>query len=387
MVKRIVSVTAAAVILAGVEPLYVLRGDCAEAPVVSAKAAVLISADTGEMIFEQNSSEKLPMASTTKIMTTLLCIKSGGLDEKFVVDSEAIKVEGSSMGLREGDTVTKYALCCGMLLPSGNDAANAAAVKVGGSTEGFVRLMNERAEELGLSHTYFVTPSGLDGEGHGSSAYDMALLAMEALKNETFRSICSQETVKVEFGAPPYPRWLKNTNKLLGMCDGVYGVKTGFTDAAGRCLVSACERDGERLICVTLNDRNDWHDHSALYDYGFEKAEKLRLTPPELSSLDVVGGEAEKLHLRCDEKDLDVTSQSGSKDGFSYRVVSAPFIYAPVEKGEEAAQLSISFRGREIKRIPLYAEESVAVKQVPEQNSGKSGKFRKLISGLRKLVF
>ena len=247
--------------------------------------------------------------------------------------------------------------------------------------------MNERAEELGLSHTYFVTPSGLDGEGHGSSAYDMALLAMEALKNETFRSICSQETVKVEFGAPPYPRWLKNTNKLLGMCDGVYGVKTGFTDAAGRCLVSACERDGERLICVTLNDRNDWHDHSALYDYGFEKAEKLRLTPPELSSLDVVGGEDEKLHLRCDEKDLDVTSQSGSKDGFSYRVVSAPFIYAPVEKGEEAAQLSISFRGREIKRIPLYAEESVAVKQVPEQKSGKSGKFRKLISGLRKLVF
>ena len=129
MTKRIVPVIAAAVILTGVEPLYVLRGDCAETPEVSAKAAVLISADTGEIIFEQNSSEKLPMASTTKIMTTLLCIESGGLDEKFVVDSEAIKVEGSSMGLREGDTVTKYALCCGMLLPSGNDAANAAAVR------------------------------------------------------------------------------------------------------------------------------------------------------------------------------------------------------------------------------------------------------------------
>ncbi len=387
MTKRIVPVIAAAVILTGVEPLYVLRGDCAETPEVSAKAAVLISADTGEIIFEQNSSEKLPMASTTKIMTTLLCIESGGLDEEFVVDSEAIKVEGSSMGLREGDKVTKYALCCGMLLPSGNDAANAVAVKVGGSTEGFVKLMNERAEQLGLSHTYFVTPSGLDGEGHGSSAYDMALLAMEALKNETFRSICSEKSIKVEFGAPPYPRWLKNTNKLLGMCDGVYGVKTGFTDAAGRCLVSACERDGERLICVTLNDRNDWNDHAALYDYGFEKADKLRLSPPELPALDIVGGETEKLKLRCDDADLEVTSLSRSGDGFTYRVVSPPFIYAPAGSDEEAAQLSISFGGREIKRIPLYAEESVAVKRVPAPKSGGSGRIGKFISGLRKLFF
>ena len=387
MTKRIVSAIAAAVILTVAEPLYVLDGDCAEALSVSAKAAVLISADTGEIIFEQNSSEKLPMASTTKIMTALLCIESGGLDEEFVVDSEAIKVEGSSMGLREGDTVTKYALCCGMLLPSGNDAANAAAVRIAGSTEAFVKLMNERAQELGLSHTYFATPSGLDGEGHGSSAYDMAILAMEALKNETFRSICSESTVKVEFGAPPYPRWLKNTNRLLGMCDGVYGVKTGFTDAAGRCLISACERGGERLVCVTLNDKNDWNDHISLYEYGFDRTENIVLRPPVLHSLDIVGGEEEKLNVFFDEADLSVTSLGDSTDGFEYQVLSPPFIYAPVRKGDEAAQLSISFRGRQIKRIPLYAAESVEARHVPVKKSKGSGRFRKFISGLRKLLF
>ena len=142
----------------------------ANAPEVSAKAAVLISADTGEVIYARRSGEKLPMASTTKIMTVLLTLESaqkmGDLYEEFTVDSEAIHVEGSSMGLLEGDTVTKYALCCGMLLPSGNDAANAAAVRIAGSLEGFAELMNARAAELGLKSTHFVTPSGLEGEGH-----------------------------------------------------------------------------------------------------------------------------------------------------------------------------------------------------------------------------
>ena len=130
--------------------------------VISAKSAVLISADTGETIYSLNAGEKLPMASTTKIMTTLLCLESGNLDEEFVVDSDAIKVEGSSMGLVEGDIVTKYALCCGMLLPSGNDAANATAVKLAGSIENFAVMMNERAEQIGMAKTYFVTPSGLE---------------------------------------------------------------------------------------------------------------------------------------------------------------------------------------------------------------------------------
>ncbi|WP_028514806.1 D-alanyl-D-alanine carboxypeptidase family protein [Ruminococcus flavefaciens] len=332
----------------------------AEPPKISAKAAVVISADTGEVIYAHNAAEKLPMASTTKIMTTLLCLESGGLYDEFTVDSEAIKVEGSSMGLREGDTVTKYALCCGMLLPSGNDAANAAAVKISGSIEKFAELMNKRAREMGLSKTYFVTPSGLEGEGHGSSAADMALLAREALKNDIFREICSQTSLKLRFGDPPYERWLKNTNKLLTMYDGVYGVKTGFTDEAGRCLVSACERDGKDLICVTLNDRNDWNDHMALYDYGFQTARTLEVPLPADISADIVGGSSEKLHLSAKESTISVTTAAGDISDFEFTVIGQPFLYAPINAGEEAGKLRVSFMGREVETVPLYADEDIA---------------------------
>ncbi|WP_024859943.1 D-alanyl-D-alanine carboxypeptidase family protein [Ruminococcus flavefaciens] len=343
----------------------------AEPPEISAKAAVVISADTGEVIYAHNAAEKLPMASTTKIMTTLLCLESGGLYDEFTVDSEAIKVEGSSMGLREGDIVTKYALCCGMLLPSGNDAANAAAVKISGSIEKFAELMNDRAREMGLSKTYFVTPSGLEGEGHGSSAADMALLAREALKNDIFRDICSKSSIKLRFGAPPYERWLKNTNKLLTMYDGVYGVKTGFTDEAGRCLVSACERDGKDLICVTLNDRNDWNDHMALYDYGFQTARLMEVPLPADITADIVGGSSEKIRLAPKESTVSVTTAAGVVNDFEFTVIGQPFLYAPIKSGEEAGKLRISYLGGEVETVPLYAAEDIAYKNIRSESSEK----------------
>lgn len=346
-------------------------------PEVSAKAAVLISADTGEIIYSVNCDEKLPMASTTKIMTTMLCLESGNLYEEFEVDSNAIMVEGSSMGLQQGDIVTKYALCCGMLLPSGNDAANATAVKLAGSLEDFAVMMNDKAQELGLSRTWFVTPSGLEGEGHGSSAYDMAILAREALKNDIFREICSSSSMKVEFGNPPYTRWLKNTNKLLTMYDGVYGVKTGFTDEAGRCLVSACERDGVDMICVTLNDRNDWNDHMAMYDYGFETVKNIELDIPEDLSLHLAGGETDRLSLTTGDKPIEITTLSAEKNDFEYQVISAPFVYAPVKAGDEVAQLSITYNGREVRRIPLYSESDAPVKMLKKAPEKKS-LFRKI---------
>ena len=217
------------------------------APEISAKAAVLIDAQTGQIIYAQNETEKRPMASTTKIMTVLLTLESGDLDTEFTVDADAIRVEGSSMGLQEGDTVTKRALCVGMLLPSGNDAANAAAVAVAGDIPSFLEMMNARAKEIGMTRSWFASPSGLDADGHGASAYDMALLAREALKNPAFAAICSQPEMTVSFGNPPYARTLTNTNKLLTMDESIIGVKTGFTDAAGRCLVSACTRNDRTL--------------------------------------------------------------------------------------------------------------------------------------------
>jgi len=373
-VKRFIAIFAAFVITYGTVGHNIVNA--AQQPEISAKAAVLISADTGEVIYAKNCTEKLPMASTTKIMTTLLCLESGGLYDEFVVDSDAIKVEGSSMGLQEGDIVTKYALCCGMLLPSGNDAANAAAVKIAGSIEKFAEMMNDRARKLGLSKTYFVTPSGLEGEGHGSSAYDMAILAREALKNELFRIICSNESIKLEFGDPPYTRWLKNTNKLLGMYDGVYGVKTGFTDEAGRCLVSACKRDGKDLICVTLNDRNDWNDHMSLFEYGFDAVRELDVTLPSDITVDTVGGVADKLHLVTKDSSVRICTVAGNENDIQFTLLSAPFIYAPVKYGEEAARLRVSFMGREVETIPLYAAESVSAEKTMPKEKGLFTKIK-----------
>ncbi len=354
-------ITFAAAFLLIIETGSRICASAAEIPQTSAKASVLISADTGEVIFSENADEKLPMASTTKIMSVLLTLESGGLYDEFTVDSNAIKVEGSSMGLCEGDIVTKYALCCGMLLPSGNDAANAAAVHIAGSFEAFADMMNERARKIGLSHTFFVTPSGLEGEGHGSSALDMAMLAREALKNDIFRDICSEVNIQTEFGNPPFKRWLKNTNKLLSMYDGVYGVKTGFTDEAGRCLVSACERDGEDFICVTLNDADDWNDHISLYNYGFETVSNAEIPVPEGFEVCLAGGEKETLPVYADDPSVSVTTLSDNDEDFSFELAAPPFVYAPVKKGTETAELIMLYKGREVRRIPMYAAENAYI--------------------------
>ncbi len=359
--------------------------DTPDFPEVSAKAAIVVSADTGEVIFAENADTKLPMASTTKIMTTLLCIESGGLDIPFTVDSDAIRVEGSSMGLQEGDIVTKYDLCCGMLLPSGNDGANAAAVEIAGSIEAFADMMNERAEEMGLSKTFFVTPSGLEGEGHGSSARDMAILAAEALKNETFRDICSSESIKLEYGNPPYVRWLKNTNKLLSLYSGTYGVKTGFTDEAGRCLVSACRRNGKSLVCVTLNDPDDWNDHMALYDSCFPLVNSISPDVPENISVELAGAAEDSLRLEAAEDIEPLTVYGISGGDLEYTVAAPPFVYAPVAQGEEVAELIISCNGREIRRVPLYAAENAEYAEKKTEEKPKKGFFSGIIKKVKGL--
>ncbi|MGN0621809.1 MAG: D-alanyl-D-alanine carboxypeptidase family protein [Porcipelethomonas sp.] len=346
-----------------------------ESPSVSAKACVLIEEKTGRIVYEKNSSEKLPMASTTKIMTTLLCIESGGLDDEFVVDSGAIKVEGSSMGLVEGDVVTKRALCYGMLLPSGNDAANAAAVKIGGSIENFASMMNERAAEIGMTRTCFVTPSGLEGEGHGASAFDMALLAREALKNPVFYEICSQPRAKVEFGNPPYERWLVNSNKLLGMYEGVSGVKTGFTDEAGRCLVSACERDGVSMICVTLNAPDDWNDHIKMYEYGFSELEGSALSSDEIFQLSVAGGEADSVPVKA-EGEILFGTDGMTENRITSELFMPPFVYAPVKAGDTVGELRYYYDGRLIDSLPVKAMKNSEYREKEEKEKGTIEKIK-----------
>lgn len=353
MMRKLAAVTAAVTVLC----MPVLRVS-ADVPEVSAKAFVLVDAQSGQVVCGDHAEEKRPMASTTKIMTVLLTLESGELDRPFTVDSEAIRTEGSSMGLQEGDTVTKRALCAGMLLPSGNDAANAAAVAVAGEQSAFLDMMNRRAAELGMTHTCFASPSGLDAEGHGASAHDMALLARAALRNDDFAEICKKQQMRVCFGNPPYLRTLTNTNKLLAMDDTVIGVKTGFTDAAGRCLVSAAERDGRRLICVTLFDRNDWADHEALYDYGFASAQPYPMPLPELPAVPVEGGDADSVQVYLKEPPV-LTAWRGVPPAYQMTVLLPPFLTAPVRKGEPVGTLLVTNGCTVIAELPLCANVEI----------------------------
>lgn len=353
-IKRLICVMTAALTLvcgAGASAAELSAGD------VSAKAAVVIEAGTGKVIFGKNENTKLPMASTTKIMSVLLTLESGDLDSEFIVDSDAVKTEGSSMGLREGDIVSKRDLCIGMLLPSGNDAANCAAVRVGGDIDSFVEMMNAKASRLGLTSTHFVTPSGLHDDAHYSTAYDMAQLASYALKNPDFAQICSQSSVKLSFGNPPYDRWLTNTNKLLNRYSGCIGVKTGFTDEAGRCLVSAASRDGVTLICVTLNAPDDWSDHAKMLDYGFSRVKCVPLEAEKYYSADLVGGSCDTIKLYPERTPV-CPVINGEYPDISWKVTVPQMVYAPVVKGRQVGELTLFACGREIDRIPLLAAES-----------------------------
>ena len=323
---------------------------------ISAKGCIVIDALSGDVLYEKNSGERLPMASTTKIMSALIALESGDLDAPFTVDSEAIKVEGSSMGLQEGDTVTMRALVTGMLLPSGNDAAGAAAVRIAGSVEGFVSMMNARAQAMGLTDTHFVTPSGLDDytDEHYSTARDMAMLTREALKNPDFAEICSKKTAQLMFGDPPYTRWLTNTNKLLSSLEGCVGVKTGFTDKAGRCLVSACERNGSTLICVTLNDRDDWADHTHLYGYAFSLMREVQLTS-ELSGYKIDTADGGRVY--CQGEAMQISLPSSAVGRLERYTIIRPFLYTPAAAGEQVGVTVFTLDGEVLARLPIITVE------------------------------
>ena len=234
------------------------------APEVSARSAILVDALSGRVLFEKDADSKSLSASTTKIMTGLLTAEEGELDRTIQIPPEAVGIEGSSLYLQTGEELTLEELLYGMMLRSGNDAAVALAIAVSGSVEAFVARMNEKAQTLGLQSTHFANPNGLDDDANYSTARDLAKIACCAMENETFRQVVS--TKNYTFGN----RSIANHNKLLWRYEGCIGMKTGYTQMAGRTLVSAAEREGQTLICVTLNDPNDWEDHANLLDYGFE---------------------------------------------------------------------------------------------------------------------
>ena len=235
----------------------------------SASAYILYDPDTGSVLTSCNAYERRSMASTTKIMTALLLCEDGRLNRLVKVNAKSVCVEGTSIGLKGGDIIPRENLLYGLLLESGNDAANVIAAEIAGDSKKFAEKMNEKAAQIGMKRTHFVTPSGLDDKEHYTCCYDMALLAAYAMNNADFRKACSTLSYRSVYNNESTVRTYTNHNRLLRELDGCIGIKTGFTKKSGRCLVTACEREGKRLIAVTLCAPDDWNDHKALYNYGF----------------------------------------------------------------------------------------------------------------------
>lgn len=327
-------------------------------PALSAESAILIRADNGEPIAEYNADHKSGMASTTKIMTAILAIENGDLDREITVPDQAIGVEGSSLYLKQDEKITMRDLVYGLLLQSANDAAEAIAIEIAGSIEAFADKMNQKAEELGLKNTHFTNPHGLADENHYTTARELAMIAKYALENPIFREICSTLRATISNNGDGN-RYLINHNKLLAVYDGTYGVKTGFTKATGRCLVSAAERNGVSLIAVTLNAPSDWNDHMSLFNYGFDTYECVDLAASgEIQcKLPVIGGVSETVTL-TNTQPLRVCVKKNRGSIVSRIELNRPH-FAPIYAGQVLGRVVFLLDGIEIASADLEASSYI----------------------------
>lgn len=326
----------------------------------SAQAYVLYCVNNGKVLLSVNSDKRLPMASTTKIMTALLTLEIMQKENSVVEFNEEMTAEGSSMYLKVGEKVRLYDLAVGMMMQSGNDAANAAAIAIDGSVERFAGRMNRKAAEIGMQNTHFVTPSGLDDEAHYSTAYDMSLLMAYAMKNRDFRKLTAQESMTVNFVKPSDKRvTYPNHNRLLSLYDSCIGGKTGYTMTAGRCLVTAAERDGLTLVAVTLDDRDDWDDHMALYDYGFEHFTALCPDKTADYRVPVVGGTSQEAAVYTKQSEGIVVPRDKIND-IQTTVALPPFLYAPIKGDKIIGSVQYQLDGELIGATPLLSADTIA---------------------------
>lgn len=342
------------------------------AKAVSARSAILLDSATGRILYEKEIDRKSLIASTTKIMTALIVCEYCNVLDRVKIPKEAVGIEGSSIYLQEGEILTVQELLYGLMLHSGNDAAVALAIYCGGTIEGFAELMNDKARTLGLTQTHFSNPNGLDAEDHYSTAKDLATLASYAMDNPIFAKIVSTKTVKIG------ERYLRNHNKLLWQLEGADGVKTGYTRAAGRILVSSASRKGRRLVAVTICAPDDWNDHRNLIEQGFTQFQEQEIIEEGtvLGMLEIAGGAEHFVELIAAES-------------FSYPLMqtercelSLPrpgFVYAPVAYGQKAGFVSIYLNHKCIGQVPVYYGQTV--EQQPQQESSI---WNRLLGGKRK---
>ncbi len=341
----------------------------AETISLSSLSAVVYEPQTGRVLYEKDAHTPRAMASTTKLMTALIGAENVEMSREITATKEAVTVEGSSMGLHAGDKISMHDLLTGLLLSSGNDAANTIALTVSGSLPAFAEKMNQRAQELGMRESHFVTPSGLDAADHAASAYDMALLGAAVLRNPTLASICATKTATIELGDPKRKATISNHNRLLSLYSHCIGLKTGFTKKSGRCLVSAAQKDGVTLVVATLNGGDYWNDHIKLYEYGFEQVEACTLPTPVLPQLPVSNGETGWLPLRMETPESAIVPK-GSSPSVTMTVELPRFVLAPVEAGETIGYVRYWLDGNELCAVPLqaaYRIEALPVAGYPQQ--------------------
>ena len=324
----------------------------------SAKSAILIEASSGDIIYEKNAHEKMPMASTTKIMTAIVALEHGNLNDTVTVSNESCGVEGSSIYLTPGETLTLEDLLYALMLESANDAAAAIAYHISGGIEEFANMMNDTAERIGVNNTHFTNPHGLDNEAHYTTASDLARITAYALKNEDFRKIVSTYKKQIPLRGDEGVRVLLNHNKLLRISDDVIGVKTGFTKHSGRCLVSAAERDGVCLIAVTLSDPNDWRDHTDLHEMGFSLYSCVSLATPGEFCVQIPCPGAPDGYLEA--KNTDSLTKCVKNGSSIHHLVEADrMVFPPICEGETLGKVSFYSDDTLIGEVPLFASFSV----------------------------
>ena len=319
---------------------------------ISAEKAILMDASTGRILYEKNADSKSLIASTTKIMTALVVCEHCNVLDRMRIPKEAVGIEGSSMYLKEGEVLTVQELLYGLMLHSGNDAAVALAIYCGGTVEGFAELMNDKAHQLGMADSHFVNPNGLDHPDHYSTARDLAILASYAMKNPVFVRTVSAKTITVT------GRSLCNHNKLLWLVEGADGVKTGYTKAAGRILVSSATRQGRRLVAVTINAPDDWDDHRQLLETGFSNYEIRKIVSKGqcLATRELISGEDTTVNLIAAE---DFSYALMADERPEIVVSGAEFVYAPVVQGQDAGFAFVCIGEQIVGKIPLKYDQTV----------------------------
>ena len=330
------------------------------ADAVSAKRAYVLDAVSGRVLYEKNADEQSLIASTTKIMTALIVCEQCNVLDRMRIPKEAVGIEGSSMYLQEGEVLTLQELLYGLMLSSGNDAAVALAIYCGGTVEGFAELMNDKARNLGMTGTHFENPNGLDAPGHYSTAKDLAKLAVYAMENPIFAKTVSAKSVKVG------ERYLTNHNKLLWRVEGADGVKTGYTQAAGRILVSSATRQGRRLIAVTIDDPDDWKDHAALLEEGFSRYSVQRVVSAGeyVGTVEVVGGENCRVQVLAAENfDYAVAPEERPQ----LALPGPGFVYAPAVEGAEAGYVYVLIEGKAVGKVPVVYGHTIEQEQEEEK--------------------